>query len=333
MLRSACKFTNLLNVASRKPMQPIRCLRQARTETKTVNHVESFVSTGAKTKIGSMEVGQMAVAGASATALGALCFYGLGLSSSPGAVDTMGLWPDYVRQRISSTYMHLGGSLATTAAAAIGIYRSPHGQRLMHLCDRHPIMSTVGIIAAMIGSGMVMRAIPYDSTPTKYAAWAVHNGILGLAIAPICAVGGALALRAAWYTTGVVGGLSAIAVCAPSDQFLGWAGPLSIGLGAVFVACLGSAFLPPTSALAMPLHSIALYGGLILFSCFLLYDTQKVIHKAVNHQDGGHVWTGTEWAPVRRYDPINAANHLVMDILNIFIRIVQVLAMGGGRKK
>lgn len=78
------------------------------------------------------------------------------------------------------------------------------------------------------------------------------------------------------YFTGIVGGLSTVAVCAPSDKFLNWAGPLGIGLGGVFVASLGSAFLPPTSALGLSLYSISLYGGLLLFSAFLLYDTQKV---------------------------------------------------------
>lgn len=67
-----------------------------------------------------------------------------------------------------------------------------------------------------------------------------------------------------------------MAVCAPSDKFLNWAGPLGIGLGGVFVASIGSAFLPPTSALGLSLYSISLYGGLLLFSAFLLYDTQKV---------------------------------------------------------
>ena len=44
------------------------------------------------------------------------------------------------------------------------------------------------------------------------------------------------------YTAGVVGGLSTVAVCAPSDKFLNMGGPLAIGLGGVFAASLGSNF-------------------------------------------------------------------------------------------
>ena len=50
---------------------------------------------------------------------------------------------------------------------------------------------------------------------------------------------GPLAARAALYTAGVVGGLTLTAACAPSDKFLYWSGPLSLGLGVVFVASIG----------------------------------------------------------------------------------------------
>ena len=50
---------------------------------------------------------------------------------------------------------------------------------------------------------------------------------------------GPLAARAAVYTAGVVGGLTLTAACAPSEKFLYWSGPLSLGLGVVFVASIG----------------------------------------------------------------------------------------------
>jgi len=38
-------------------------------------------------------------------------------------------------------------------------------------------------------------------------------------------------------------------MCAPSEKFLNMAGPLAMGLGVVFVACLGSFAFPPNTAL------------------------------------------------------------------------------------
>lgn len=174
----------------------------------------------------------------------------------------------------------------------------------------------------MMGSGMIAQSIPY--TPglgSKQLAWAVHSAIVGAVIAPLCLVGGPILLRAAWYTAGVVGGLSTLAVCAPSEKFLTMGAPLAMGFGVVFAASIGSMFLPASTALGAGLASISLYGGLLLFSGFLLYDTQKIVKRAENTPlHGGH-----------QFDPVNNAIHIYMDTLNIFIRIVTILA--GGRKK
>lgn len=55
-------------------------------------------------------------------------------------------------------------------------------------------------------------------------------------------------------------------------------------------------FLPPTSAFGAGLYSVAVYGGLVLFGMFLLYDTQHVIKRAETIPYYG----------VTKYDPINA---------------------------
>merc|ERR1712086_1106982 len=108
--------------------------------------------------------------------------------------------------------------------------------------------------------------------------------------------------RAAWYTAGVVGGLTTVAVTAPSDKFLYMGGPLAMGFGVVFMA------------------SISLYGGLVLFSGFMLYNTQKIIHRAENHSQYS----------MQKYDPINNSVGIYMDTINIFMRIATILA---GQKK
>lgn len=93
-----------------------------------------------------------------------------------------------------------------------------------------------------------------------------------------------------------MGGLSTVAVCAPSDKFLYMGGPLAIGLGVVFASSLAGMWLPPTTALGAGLYSMSLYGGLLLFSGFMLYDTQKVIKRAEMHPQFA----------ARPFDPINS---------------------------
>ena len=64
----------------------------------------------------------------------------------------------------------------------------------------------LGTLAAMIGSGMVVRSIPYqEGFGAKQLAWIVHSGIIGAVIAPLTLLGGPVMMRAALYTAGVVG--------------------------------------------------------------------------------------------------------------------------------
>ena len=90
-------------------------------------------------------------------------------------------------------------------------------------------------------------------------------------------------------------GLSTVAMCAPSEKFLNMGGPLAIGLGVVFASSIGGMFLPPTTALGAGLYSISMYGGLVLFGMFLLYDTQRIIKHAETHPVGY----------VKPFDPVN----------------------------
>lgn len=269
-------------------------------------------------------IGKGAVAGAAVMGLGALCYYGLGLSSSVGAIDYASVWPQYVKDRIKSTYMYFGASVAASAASAALCLRSP---AVMNMVMRQGWVALGVTMVAMIGSGMAVRSIPYqEGFGAKQVAWLVHTGIVGAVLAPLSLLGGALVIRAAWYTAGVVGGLSAVAVCAPSEKFLNMGGPLAIGLGVVFASSLGSMFLPPTTVLGSGLHSIALYGGLILFSMFLMYDTQRIIKQAESYPS-------YQVGDMRRYDPINNAISIYLDTVNIFVRILTILANGGNRRK
>ena len=64
-------------------------------------------------------------------------------------------------------------------------------------------------IAALVGTGAVVRSIPYEpGMGKKQLAWLAHCAVVGAVVAPICLLGGPILTRAAWYTAGMVGGLS-----------------------------------------------------------------------------------------------------------------------------
>ncbi|KAE8739148.1 hypothetical protein FOCC_FOCC015377 [Frankliniella occidentalis] len=258
-------------------------------------------------------VGKGAIAGASVVGLGALAYYGLGLSSQAGVVEQSLLWPQYVRERVRDTYLFVAGSLGVTAASTVAIYRSP---TILRFFNAQGLMGMILPMVAVIAAGTALHSIPYQpGFGAKHMMWMVHSSLVGGLIAPLMMLGGPILLRAAIMTAGVVGGLSTVAVCAPSDKFLNMGAPLGIGFGVVFASCLGSMFMPPTSLAGASLHSIALYGGVLLFSMMLLYQTQSLMKNA----------QGVPYYV--QFDPIDSSTGIYMSIMNLFIRFVQMTAM------
>ena len=51
------------------------------------------------------------LAGASLLGIGSLAYYGLGLSNQSGIVDRSAVWPQFIRDRISTTYEYFGAAL------------------------------------------------------------------------------------------------------------------------------------------------------------------------------------------------------------------------------
>ena len=81
------------------------------------------------------------------------------------------------------------------------------------------------MMVALIGTGMVTHSIEYkEGFGAKQLAFMGHSALVGAVIAPLSVLGGPLLLRTAIMTAGIVGSLSAIAVCAPSEKFLNMGG-------------------------------------------------------------------------------------------------------------
>uniref|UniRef100_A0A671NHE4 Growth hormone-inducible transmembrane protein-like n=1 Tax=Sinocyclocheilus anshuiensis TaxID=1608454 RepID=A0A671NHE4_9TELE len=70
-------------------------------------------------------MGRIVLAGGAAVGLGALCYYGLGMSNEMGAIEKAVIWPQYVKDRIHSTYMYFAGSVGLTALSAVAVSRTP----------------------------------------------------------------------------------------------------------------------------------------------------------------------------------------------------------------
>ena len=94
------------------------------------------------------------------------------------------------------------------------------------------------------------RTTPYKpGIGGKQFAWFIRSAAIGVPVAYMCVRGGPVVLRAAIMTAGVIGGLSTIAICAPSEKILNMGSPVAIGLGVIITSSLGNNYaccIPPT---------------------------------------------------------------------------------------
>lgn len=221
---------------------------------------------------------------------------------------------------LHSAFKYTGGGLVLTALAARSLFSSGFTFRMM---AANPWVVLGVSLAGSIGSMMGVYWTPPENTVQKHLFWLMFNGFQAATLSPLFFYSPALLSRAALYTVGVVGSLSYVGATAKSDKFLYMGGPLLAGVTVVALSSMAPMVLPSMGLRALAIsESISLYGGLAVFGGFVLYDTQKILHHARMVQAGA-----------MKADPMRESVSLQLDMINIFIRLVQILAMQGNRKK
>lgn len=133
----------------------------------------------------------------------------------------------------------------------------------------------------------------------------------------------ALLARAGLYTVGMMGSIAFVGATAKQEKYLYLGGPLLAGVTIVALSGLAPLVIPATAARAlMWSEKIWLYGGLAVFGGFTLYDVQKILHHARLAERG-----------LVRRDVVNESISLELDFINIFVRMVQILAMQRNNRK
>jgi modulator of FtsH protease len=135
--------------------------------------------------------------------------------------------------------------------------------------------------------------------------------ISGLTLAPLLSAvigingGGGIVANAFLMTTATFGALTMFAMNSTKD-FTSFGKPLFIALIVVVVVGIINIFL------GSPILQVVIAGvSAILFSFFILYDTQNIIRGNYN-------------------SPVLAASALYLDFLNLFISLLQILGIFGG---
>lgn len=212
---------------------------------------------------------------------------------------------DKVKGRVCHVYGYVFGGFALTAAAAAVTHMS--GLSLRILQDRYlAIPLTLGCCAALVATHLINK----DNDKTKKVAWLIFNVTMGMMLSPLGFLDQRIVAQAAAISLGLGGALTLTAFLAPDRRFLEWEGPLLAALSSLSIASFVAFFFPNT-AFAYGVDRASLYGGLAIFSGFLMASTQRLIGEAEKLSDA-------------LFDPINASMNIYSDMLSIFIRILRI---------
>lgn len=175
----------------------------------------------------------------------------------------------------------------------------------------NPWLLLFGSLGFLIGT----QVVDYHSQPlAKHALWLGFMATMGMTMVPLVSMAGMPVVYDALFATGfTMAGLGLVSYNAPSEQFLQWGGALGMALAGMIGIGIASMIWPHSPGL----FNVWLYGGLLLFSAFVLYDTQKVIYNAR---------LKSQW------DPINESLAIYLDAVILFQRFLLIF-MGNRNKK
>lgn len=228
--------------------------------------------------------------------------------------------PPYERAYLNETFLHTGLGIGIIGVAARALHMNGWSYRLM---SANPwLVLGVGLVGS-IGTMMGCYATSPDNYVVKYALWGGFNLTQAALLSPMLFFAPGILARAGLYTVGMMGSIAFVGATAKQEKYLYIGGPLLAGVAIVALSGLAPLVLPATATRAlMWTENLWLYGGLAVFGGFTLYDTQKILAHARMAEQGRF-----------RKDAVNESIALELDFINIFVRMVQILAMQQGRRK
>ncbi|KAJ9452748.1 inhibitor of apoptosis-promoting Bax1 [Diplonema papillatum] len=203
----------------------------------------------------------------------------------------------HARTYLSRVYANSAAGVATMAAGCSVMMFTPLGMSVPFWAPM--VASIVPLVALSMGYGKTQG--------TKLAMFHSFAGLTGMGLAPIVAFAkfGGVLVPALGLTGATFAGFTSAALLAPKGSSIKMQGPLFAGLIGLVGMQIFNIFWPT------PLFTqLSMYGGLALFSLMVAADTGAMIEKAnagINDVVG---------------DSIN----VVLNLVNIFTRMVQILS-------
>ncbi|KAF2002176.1 hypothetical protein P154DRAFT_431634 [Amniculicola lignicola CBS 123094] len=228
--------------------------------------------------------------------------------------------PPFERQYLNDTFLHTGLGIGIIGVAARALHTNGWSYRLM---AANPwVVLGVGLVGS-IGTMYGCLATDPKNYVQKYALWTAFNITQAALLSPLMFMQPALLARAGLYTFGMMGSIAFVGATAKQEKYLYLGGPLLAGVAIVALSGLAPMVIPATATRTLMMtENLWLYGGLAVFGGFTLYDVQKILQHARLAEQG-----------LLRKDAVNESIKLELDFINIFVRMVQILAMSQNRRK
>ncbi|RPB03114.1 hypothetical protein L873DRAFT_1801196 [Choiromyces venosus 120613-1] len=220
--------------------------------------------------------------------------------------------PLYERAFLQETFTYTGVGVGMMGLAAKGLHNMGWSYRLMSM---NPWLVLGGSLAAAVGTMYATRVTDPDNYIQKHLLWTAFNLTNAAVLAPLFFYNPAILARAGLYTVGIIGSIAFVGATAKEDKYLYLGAPLLAGVAVVALSGLAPMVLPLGSRALVASEAVWMYGGLAVFGGFTLYDVQKILHRARLAESG-----------LIKKDTVNESISLELDFINIFVRLVQILA-------
>lgn len=228
-------------------------------------------------------------------------------AAAAAAADNDVLEPE-VKSRIQKTYAYVFSGFALTGLSATLAHVNGVSLSLL----RGSWYTYLGLSILTVASLAATMLTDKENYKMKNAAFVTFNVCMGLSLSPIGFLDKAIVAQAAAISLGLGGMLSAVAFYAPDETFLKWEGPLLTALTTISIASCVAVFFP-RSAYAYGVDRVSLYGGLAIFSAMLMSSTQRILQDAKELSD-------------QRFDAMRSSLNVYLDTVNIFVRVLRILA-------
>lgn len=180
----------------------------------------------------------------------------------------------------------------------------------------HPnFLTQIGTIACMVGVKMMTNT--RENYNTRVALMLLSGALSGVSVTPLIvtsrAIDPSIPYTALAGTVGIFLSFSLAAIFSKNNRsFLIYGGMLGSALSVLSIMGLINYFFFQSTTMAM----MYIYGGLLVFSSYIGYDTQKMI---LEHENG-------------KNDTVNHAIELFVDFVQVFVRLLAILAKNANNK-